>query len=416
MPFMGMRGTGDWVANSRPENWRQGILRMYPNGKAPLTAIMSMMPSQPTDDPVFHWWTKMLASQRSTVTGIYTENTLNSAYTSGGAAGDTLYVKMAEAEIDKYDTTYQVLLRASTDLSVDVNAKVTATHKNGASSYLTVRLLEADDNGSGHDLSDSDVCLIIGNINSEGSGSPNSILTDPFELSNQVQISKTPFEHTGTAMQTNLRWGDPMKEAQREALELHGLQMERGSIFGKKQTVTGTNGKPERSSDGIRQFITTNRFNFKTDGGGTWLSKGESWMDTKLEQIFRYGSDQKLFLCGSGFLLGIQNLAKANGHFELTSATESYGIRVLKWVTAFGEVNFKTHPLFSEEATLRNSALQIEPKNLVYRPMKGRDTRLQPNIQAPDVDGRKDQYMTEAGYETHLEQTHSWWDSVGVDA
>ncbi len=63
MAFLGMRGTGDWAANERPENWRQGILRLYPNGMAPLTAILSKMKNSSTDDPVFHWWTKSLASQ-----------------------------------------------------------------------------------------------------------------------------------------------------------------------------------------------------------------------------------------------------------------------------------------------------------------------------------------------------------------
>lgn len=49
--FLGMRGTGDWVTDQRPMNWRQQILKLYPNGSAPLTAILSMMGSQKVDDP-----------------------------------------------------------------------------------------------------------------------------------------------------------------------------------------------------------------------------------------------------------------------------------------------------------------------------------------------------------------------------
>ena len=41
--FLGMRGNGDWVDGQRPLNWRQNILRLYPNGQAPLTAMLSMM-------------------------------------------------------------------------------------------------------------------------------------------------------------------------------------------------------------------------------------------------------------------------------------------------------------------------------------------------------------------------------------
>ena len=53
VPFLGMRGTGDWVTNQRPENWRQTLLRLYPNGKAPLTAILSMLKSESTGRSAF---------------------------------------------------------------------------------------------------------------------------------------------------------------------------------------------------------------------------------------------------------------------------------------------------------------------------------------------------------------------------
>jgi hypothetical protein len=44
-------GTGDWVADQRPMNWRQQILKLYPNGQAPLTAILSMLGSERVNDP-----------------------------------------------------------------------------------------------------------------------------------------------------------------------------------------------------------------------------------------------------------------------------------------------------------------------------------------------------------------------------
>ena len=51
MPFLGMRGTGDWATDQRPKSWREGILYLYPNGQAPLTAIMSKLRSERCDDP-----------------------------------------------------------------------------------------------------------------------------------------------------------------------------------------------------------------------------------------------------------------------------------------------------------------------------------------------------------------------------
>jgi hypothetical protein len=51
--FLGMRGNGDWVTDQRPKNWRETMLFLYPNGSMPLTAIMSKMKSEKTDDPQY---------------------------------------------------------------------------------------------------------------------------------------------------------------------------------------------------------------------------------------------------------------------------------------------------------------------------------------------------------------------------
>ena len=51
MAFLGIRGTGSWVTDQRPKNWRESILFLYPNGMAPLTALTAKMPSQKVDDP-----------------------------------------------------------------------------------------------------------------------------------------------------------------------------------------------------------------------------------------------------------------------------------------------------------------------------------------------------------------------------
>ena len=79
MAFMGMRGNGDWTTDQRPKNWREVILHEYPNGDTPLTAIMSMMKSEETNDPEFNWWTKRLPVQ-SGAAAIYIDVGLATAY------------------------------------------------------------------------------------------------------------------------------------------------------------------------------------------------------------------------------------------------------------------------------------------------------------------------------------------------
>lgn len=417
MAFLGMRGNGDWATDQRPKNWREAILFRYPNGDMPLTAILSKMASERTTDPEFNWWTKDLATQSATVTGTYTDSSLAVAYVSGGVAGDIVYVKMSASDLTQIRVGHQMLLRDASDLTVDCVGKVTDRSSNGASSYIAVKLLEADDNSSSGDLSDCDTALIIGNINAEGAAMPDAIAYDPTKWYNYTQIWRTPLEMTRTAMQTKLRTNEQYKEAKREALELHGIEMEKSLLWSVPSEGTGENGKPERTTLGIVPAIrggytghggnagTENDFVTNSDfSGDTWLQSGEEWLDTQLEVMFRKGSGERLALAGSGTIQAINRLIKNGGNFDYTSSTEDYGIKVTRWTTAFGVINIMRHPLFSYETTTRHSMVLFEPKDIKFRyiqdTMYKSDDRLKKGGWT-SRDGIKEEYLTEAGLEYH---------------
>lgn len=428
--FLGMRGTGDWVTDQRPKNWRETILFLYPNGSMPLTAIMSKMKSEKTDDPQFYWWTKTLPTQSASVTGVYTDSGLTSAYSSGGVAGTTLYLKMTSTDIIHFRVGHTVLMRDASDYAVDCVGKVTAVNSNGTSSSIAVKLLEADDNSSSHDLSDCDKVLVIGSVNAEGASMPSAIAYDPAKLYNYTQIFRTPLSITRTARRTKLRTGDQYKEAKREALELHGIEMEKAFLFGVPYEGTGDNGKPERTTEGLITCLRTNNASGVNDftlnssfAGKAWLDddSGELWLENYLELVFRYGRQEKLAICGSGALLGLNRLAKASTLFTMTSATKSYGISVTEWLTPFGTVYIKTHPLFNIESTLRNSMLILEPENLVYRYIDDTTFYGENGKTASEgtnggrIDGTQEEFLTECGLEYHHPYTAAFLNGVGQD-
>lgn len=427
MPFMGMRGTGDWQTDERPKNWRETILYLYPNGNAPLTAILSKMGSEKTDDPEFNWWTKMFTSQSCAATGIYTDAALDTAYVTGGKAGDIIYVKAAEADLTEFRAGHQVLLRDSDDLTVDVVGKVTEVTYAGASSYLTVKLLEADDNSASHDISDVNRVMIVGNINAEGADMPSAIAYDPVKWYNYTQIFRTPLSITRTARKTRLRTEDAYQRMKREALEIHSVEMEKAFLFGIATENVGSNGKPERTTMGLINAIKGGGIgsggpagmvaDFKTDNSGsTWLANGEDWLDTKLEELFRYGDNEKLGLCGNGVILGINRLVKQGGDFTFTPTTTSYGIKINKWETAFGTLNLLSHPLFNLEPSMRNTMIALEPRNLKYRfidDTKFYDDKDNKNTGHNHRDGTDEEYLTEAGLEYHHPISWAYMKGIG---
>lgn len=429
--FLGMRGTGDWATGERPKNWREMILFLYPNGMSPLTAILSKMTSEKVDDPEFNWFTKTLSTQAGTITKITTDAALGVDYVGeAGVAGDTVYLKMSENDAKEFRIGHQVLARVADDYEADLNTKVVDRVLNGANSYIAVELLEDDEaTTAGNDLSDATRALVVGNVNAEGAGMPDAVSYDPIKLYNYTQIFRTPLELTRTAKLTKYRTGDKYKELKREALEYHGIEMEKAFLWGIRSENVGDNGKPERTTQGIiptiRNSAATNVSDFRVwstanMAGADWLadSAGEIWLDTMLEQIFRYGGTEKLAICGSGALLGINRLIKASGNFEFKSETKSYGIKVTEWTTAFGTINLMTHPLFSYEPTNRNCMAIMEPKNLKYRFIT--DTTFYEDVEKQNTgytrrDGQKEEFLTEAGLELHHPTTFGYLTGVGLN-
>jgi len=427
--FLGMRGTGDWVDNQRPENWREQILYLYPNGMAPLTAILSMMSSEKVDDPCFHWWTQEQTAVGGPVSGVFTTPDLSTAYVSGGAVGDTVYVQVTTELANRIRSGHQILLRDASDYRVDVVGKVTGVTRGTTNSVLAVRLLEPDDNSPDHDLSDCDTFKIIGNINPEGGEMPDAIALNPVEVWNYTQIFRTPLSITRTARKTRLRTGDQYQKAKAEALEMHSWEMELAYLWGIRTQNIGDNGKPERTTMGvinfIRQYAPTNcdDYTLNTEfAGQQWTSAGEVWFKTMLERIFRYGAEEKLCLCGSGFLLGIDALAMTNGQIQLQPAQKTYGMDIKTWITPFGTIHMKTHPLFSYDATTRHMGVILEPKEITYKYID--DTNFYGENSSkthPEgyggrrIDGTNEEYLTEAGLEFGLPQKCAVLNGVGLD-
>lgn len=429
--FLGMRGTGNWVADQRPMNWREQILYLYPNGSAPLTAILSMMGSESVDDPQFHWWTQEQSAVGGAVTGVFTLPDLSAAYAGGGVAGDVIYVRVTTVLANRIRDGHQILLRDASDYRVDVVGKVTEVVRGTLVSVLAVKLLEDDDNSADHDLQDCDTFKIVGNINPEGGEMPDAIALNPTKVYNLTQIFRTPLSMTRTALKTKLRTPEQRQKAKAEALEMHSWEMELAFLWGIRTENIGDNGKPERTTMGainfIRQYAAANCDDYTlnpTYAGLAWATAagGGAWLENILEQIFRYGANEKLVLCGSGFLLGLNRLASVLGNIQLQVGQKSYGMEIMDWITPFGTVKMKTHPLFSYDATTRNMGVLLEPKELTYRYIDDTTFYGESNQKTHSegygqrrVDGINEEFLTECGLEFGLAQKCGVLNGVGLD-
>lgn len=387
----GLRGTGDWGTDERPKNFREAILWRDPNGVTPLTALMGKAKSESTDDPEFAWWEEQLNQVRiqSDATGASATST---ALGIGGGgldlvAGDLLLVEKADATT--YDNEIVEVSSVTSDTAIVIKRGQcgTAGAITGASAYLTK----------------------IGNRFSEGSTSPTASTRNPTKLLNYCQIFKTAYELTGTAGVTKARTGDPLKNDKKRKMFDHSVAMELAFLWGSKNETTGANGKPMRTTGGLRQFITTNRTVFAT------TPTVNTVLDA-LYPVFDYAGegagDERIIFAGNGALNAFNKMIAGNGNVkvEYAGVISNYGMKLQQFVTPQGIFYIKTHPLMNTHPRYTNSMFVINGAGLRYRHL--RDTKAQENIQANDADTKKGQWLSEVGLEVNHEKTFAYLGNV----
>lgn len=234
---------------------------------------------------------------------------------------------------------------------------------------------------------DDDGLFIVGNVNAENAGARNVNMTRSSKETNYTQIFKTSITVSGTEREANLYGGKDLPYLRAKMGTEHALDIERAFWWSEKKEDTTAH--PKRATGGILEWIQSSGA-YTQDASGT-LTVSE--FNTFLREGFTYGNDTKYLFAG-GIVLQVLNEV-ARGQIQMKPLATSYGMQIGTWVTAFGRVNIVHVPLFVQEYA--GTAFLIDMDCLKYRYMNNRDTKLFTNVQAPDVDGQIDQYVSEVG-------------------
>lgn len=389
MAIAGLRGTGNFATDERPKNFREMILWREPNGNAPLTALLSKMKKETTDDPEFSWYEEEQNIVRLTAAIVTATATTTFGISAGNALnlkeGDVLLVENATETNAYSDEVVRVAVTPTATNSISVTRAVAGTAAAiAAGASLT----------------------LIGSSYAEGTSAPDAVSRNPTKVSNLTQIFKDVYELTGTAEQTNFRTGDPIKNDKKRKMFDHSSRQEFAYILGKKVETTGTNGKPLRYTGGLIEALAAQTATYAHCATVFTTTVTVDTFLAAVYPVFDYGtgagsSNERLVFCGNGALNVMNKLAKGDGTINYDGTVKVYGMELQKYVLPQGTLYFKSHPLMNVHGRFKNSMLIIDPAGLVYRPLRGRDTAFKDNIQANDADSRKGQWLTEAGLEFH---------------
>lgn len=362
----GQRSTGNIETGILETDMRERILELEPDS-SPLLILSKKANPEVAINPKYSWWEDRLNARFDTLTSEKTsgETTLPVTTETLWAADDMIYVPRTQELI-------RVVSRASANLTVVRGVGSTAA---------TIKT--------------SDELIRVGSSAEEGAADKPARSRNPVEVINYTQIFREPVDATATARATRNRtqprdWDRAMNHAGIE----HAKDIEYAAMFGRPSLNTsGTN--PRRTTGGFNYFATQNI----TDVGGE-MTEVEFWAATT--PAFRYGSSTKLLACSQGFTSIITQYPRSKTIVTNPAPSETYGIHLVQLITPFGKkLNIVTHYLM-EGVQLAGQGWIIDLANTGYKYLNGdlenRDTHIRHEIQAPGVDGRKDEYLTECGF------------------
>lgn len=416
MAIQGLRDTTNFVTDARPKNWREGLLLLEPNGMAPLTGLTSVMSKRTVDDPEFYWWEKTLKEKRLEL----------DADIPSGSSGDQddLTVKQnathfKEGDLLQSEETDEIFL-VRADPNTDTILPVIRDWPNAGNATTL-----------DYDATQTNPWLFwVGSTYEEGSDAPTGINFDPAKTYNYTQIFRDTLELTNTAIQTNLRTEDAVREAKREALQYHSMSLERAFWFNQRSEKT-KNGKPVRTMNGIIPQIPASRTSdARADSdqrSGVNANVDMEQFEGYLLDIFKWGGNEKMAWCGNRALMTIQQMVRKNSSFQIQSGIQEFGMNVTRLTTPFGELVFKTHPMFNQMGGGTNDAsnefvgmeaslVVLDMENLRYVNLRNRDTQFEERLADQGIDGRKSGYLSEVSMELHHPDTHYKIDNLNSAA
>lgn len=438
----GLLTTEKWDSE-RYKNPRREIFRQYPNGGMALTGILSMLDSEPTNDPRFSIYeerTKQFQTKTAAANadGPFTATGGNVNKTTAGfseTAGTVIRVKVVDTSLFIPDMNVKIF---------DVSTTTTPTTITGIiqsivdSTKMEILLTSDYSNILNTTANNGLYVEFIGTAVKEGSdtNNPNPFI-EPVENWNLTQIFRSSIQFTNTALVTDLKYdkSGPYKKQFLDGSLKHFIGMEDAFLWGERNSYSSGN-VLIRETGGIVYFLKQWELGTVYKNSATAITSvdddqkriidigdmnngklTETVMDTLMERIFRTStntSNEKFVCCGSGFMIYLNQLYRSKVNMlQDQPKKDTYGMKIVTLTGPFGDLHFYTHPRFNQNERLRNSALIVDFDCLQYVPMKGRDTKFQDRVQPKKADYREDQWITEAGLRVMFPENMMW--IYGVD-
>ena len=343
---------------------------------APLVAFLkkAKQRKRKVENPKFEWIEKVIGTPTTNYTGANettpgTSITITTGDASMFSVGDVIYVPR----------TGEQMLVTAVNTSTDTLTVQRGWGENPA-----------------QPLQNGDLLVYLAPAYEEHATSGEAKWINPIEKYNYCQVVRTPYEISRRELQTatyDLK-NPKLQELRRETLILHMEALERQFIFGQAKRDTST-GKIRDATRGLISFIQTNVYS----AGGVFTR--QKFTDF-LGMVFNYGGKNKVMFVGSDMLEALEAEVFAGANVQITPRSKEFGLSITTWISPYGQIDIVYHRLLSQVHPDMGIVVDLDKVKYAYL----QDTQARENIQPPDLDGVKGEYITDAGLQLMNEELH----------
>lgn len=321
MAVKGVFASDQNIQGTRKGDFASALLQTIPQGTAPMFALSAGMESADAGDTVITWFEENRITGRVNITNNATTGT---SFTVSAADATTIIA----GQIFLIETTGEYVFVDSIS-----GTTVTVTRGFGSTTITTI------------DGSSTAVPMQrIGSAHEEGSSKPTSVANIGFPRFNYMQIFRNAWDVTGTARAVEYITGDVVAKNQRDCSLYHSEDIERSLLWG-VQSIGTLNGKPFRTMTGIINQITTN---VVAESGSTKKSELDAFLLTVFSRNIKGKPNERIAFAGNTVVQVINRLAEINSTTYITPGQTEFGLKVMKWMTPYGDISLMTHPLMNE--------------------------------------------------------------------
>ena len=327
------------------------ILRLFPNGSAPLFALTSQAGKSKAKASTHGYFSKTLTFVKTTASA-------------ADAAGVTNLSVASSAGM----TVSMVLMNTRTRENYRVTAIPDATH-------VTVTRAFGRVVAAANIIGDNLIC--VGTAFMEGSDRPTARQLSTVYIPNYTQIFRNAWGLTDTARASLAEMGySNIAESRKDCSMFHSIDAESAILFGQPKMDT-LGSQPLHATQGIIDAIYQYAPNNVNAAGPT---TNYDQLVALVEEAWTYSTDasnpkMRAGFCDSTGMKVMHQIARLSGQVEIMQSETTFGMQFTKFKFYKGEINLIEHPLMNALQTAATGTLlvmDLPALKLAY--MDGRDT------------------------------------------